>query len=67
MPIYEFVCESCGAPFEELTRSHTAIAEVRCPHCGSDRLRRKISTFSSRVAGNTHSSSTATSCSVGGT
>jgi|GEM_PF-6179933 len=38
MPIYEFVCESCGAPFEELTRSYTAIAEVRCPHCGGDRL-----------------------------
>lgn len=66
MPIYEFVCESCGVPFEELVRSYDAIPEVRCPLCGSERLRRKVSTFASRVSGSSSSSAGAT-CSVGGT
>ncbi len=51
MPIYEFVCGACGHPFEELVRSYSAIAEVHCPECGSMSLRRKMSTFASRVSG----------------
>lgn len=51
MPIYEFVCESCGEPFEELVRSYAAQAEVRCPRCGSATLRRKVSTFAARTSG----------------
>jgi len=69
MPIYEFVCETCGRPFEELVSRHSAIPEVRCPNCGSASLRRKVSTFASRVAGSGNSNSLhgGSSCSVGGT
>jgi putative FmdB family regulatory protein len=41
MPIYEFECEGCGARFEELV---AAGAEVACPRCGSERVRRLYST-----------------------
>jgi putative FmdB family regulatory protein len=68
VPIYEFVCETCGALFEDLVRSYAAISEVRCPTCGSAALRRKVSTFASRVAGaGSTSSSAGASCNVGGT
>jgi putative FmdB family regulatory protein len=69
MPIYEFVCEDCGRPFEDLIRSFAAIAEVRCPACGSAALRRKVSTFASRVSGDGGSSTSSSSaaCTGGGT
>ncbi len=67
MPIYEFVCESCGKPFEELVRSYGAIAEVHCPHCGSERLRRKMSVFASRTSGSSGRSEGAPACTGGGT
>jgi putative FmdB family regulatory protein len=43
MPIYEFECEECGAPFEELIAADAAAA---CPACGSERTRRLLSTVS---------------------
>lgn len=51
MPIFEFTCQECGAPFEELVRSANAIDEVRCPQCGSAQVKKLISTFASRIAG----------------
>ncbi|HXF81895.1 MAG TPA: zinc ribbon domain-containing protein [bacterium] len=49
MPIYEFLCRVCGRSFEDLVR-YEAIGEVRCPHCGSAELTRKVSRFASRQA-----------------
>ncbi|HSD22954.1 MAG TPA: zinc ribbon domain-containing protein [Solirubrobacterales bacterium] len=45
MPIYEFVCESCGHRFEELVGSHVGVraADVRCPECGAAEVVRQIS------------------------
>ena len=43
MPTYEYICEKCGAPFSLfLTYAEYDSAEVRCPECGADRVRRKI-------------------------
>jgi putative FmdB family regulatory protein len=44
MPIYEFACEACGERFEELIGPPTGVseAELRCPSCRSERLRRLI-------------------------
>jgi putative FmdB family regulatory protein len=67
MPIYEFVCDNCGRPFEDLVRSYSAIAEVRCPECGSASLRRKMSIFASRVSGNSGQTAAAQACTGGGT
>jgi putative FmdB family regulatory protein len=46
VPIYEFVCESCGHRFEELVGSHVGrqAGDVACPECGSDQVERQLST-----------------------
>ena len=46
MPIYEFVCESCGHRFEELVGSHVGreAAVVCCPECDSAQVERQMST-----------------------
>jgi putative FmdB family regulatory protein len=69
MPIFEFICTECGAPFEDLVRSARAIDEVICPSCGSDQVKKQISTFASRVNGgassNLYSRVSTPSCSTG--
>ncbi|MBN2148971.1 MAG: zinc ribbon domain-containing protein [Anaerolineales bacterium] len=70
MPLFEFVCSNCGNPFEELVRSASAIGDVTCPKCHSSEVRKKVSTFASKVSGGSAfslSSSAASSCSTGST
>jgi putative FmdB family regulatory protein len=45
VPIYEFVCESCGHCFEELVGSHVGreTTDVTCPECGSSEVERQLS------------------------
>jgi putative FmdB family regulatory protein len=45
VPIYEFVCESCGHRFEELVGATGGIqaAEVACPECDSAEVERQVS------------------------
>ena len=50
MPIYEFHCSACGKDSEVLVRS-THWKGTKCPHCGSTRLDKSLSTFASTVAG----------------
>ncbi|MEW5867950.1 MAG: zinc ribbon domain-containing protein [Chloroflexota bacterium] len=67
MPLFEFVCSSCNQPFEELVRSSTAVEGVVCPVCGSQEVKKKISTFASKVSGSSSFSlgaSSAASCST---
>jgi putative FmdB family regulatory protein len=69
MPLFEFVCTDCNQPFEELLRSSSAIVEVTCPTCGSQQVKKKLSTFASKVSGGGSfllSSNPAASCSTGG-
>jgi putative FmdB family regulatory protein len=67
MPIFEFVCQECGTPFEELVRSSNEVDEVTCPSCKSDQVRKQFSTFASKKAGSTGglASTASTSCSSG--
>jgi putative FmdB family regulatory protein len=51
MPLFEFVCNECDQPFEELVRSMSAIDYVTCPKCGSQKIAKKISTFASKITG----------------
>jgi putative FmdB family regulatory protein len=66
MPLYEFQCAECDSPFEELVRTSAAIAEVECPECGSEQVRRKVSLFASRAGGSAGAVS-AGSCAPTGT
>lgn len=45
MPLYEYVCQSCGAPFEKLTSFSQADQPQTCPECGQTHSRRKLSSF----------------------
>jgi putative FmdB family regulatory protein len=60
LPIYEFDCRQCGEPFEELVFQLGREREARCPKCGSQDVKKKLSTLAARVAGGTAASTTAT-------
>jgi len=67
MPIYEFQCNDCKSDFEKLVRRISAIDEVSCPECNSLDVNKKLSIFSSKVAGASQSAtSNAGACSPGG-
>jgi len=44
MPIYEYLCQSCGHIFEKLQKSSDEPPPV-CTACGSSEVKRKLSTF----------------------
>lgn len=70
MPIFEFQCQECGNPFEELVSSTSAITDLTCPNCGSENIRKKLSTFASKVAGKSSfglGNTVSSSCSTGST
>ena len=70
MPIFEFQCQECGNPFEEFVFSSSAITELTCPNCGSENIRKKLSTFASKVAGKSNfglGNTPSSSCSTGST
>ena len=44
MPIYEYLCDTCGKRFEYLARTLTD-RPTACPTCGAERLTKALSTF----------------------
>lgn len=43
MPTYDFICENCQQRFDVfLTYSEYGKTPVKCPHCGSDKVRRRM-------------------------
>lgn len=46
MPIYEYVCPSCGRKSSFLVRNIAAHRTPRCPRCGAEGMKRAISRFS---------------------
>lgn len=50
MPIYEFDCRPCKDRFEILI-SLSRVGEAKCPKCGSSKVTRVMSMFSSRTSG----------------
>ncbi len=50
MPIYEFYCTDCRSESEVLVRG-TEWEGTPCPHCGSTRLRKKLSVFAAAGGG----------------
>ena len=68
MPIFEFECARCHDQFDELVRSAEAVKDVVCPSCGSKKVKKKLSTFASKVSGGGASASaSAAACAPGGT
>lgn len=50
MPIYEYVCRSCGRELEKLQKMSDAVL-TDCPECGEAALKRKVSAAAFRLAG----------------
>jgi putative FmdB family regulatory protein len=48
MPIFEYVCQDCGAGFEQLVMGPEAA--VSCPTCQSPDVAKQFSAFSTRTA-----------------
>ncbi len=47
MPIYEFKCYHCGKNFEKLIFKKEEEKDVKCPYCGSEKVEKLFSGFSS--------------------
>ncbi len=69
MPLYEYKCADCDRPFELLVASPALADAVVCRYCGSDSVRRLISTFASHFSSDTFAMSAPKSgggCACGG-
>jgi len=51
MPIFEYRCEECGKKFEKLIYRSSDEAELVCPECGKQHLKRELSTFAAHTNG----------------
>lgn len=45
MPIYEYICKSCGEKFSLLQRVNAKENETACPKCASGEVRKVMSSF----------------------
>ncbi|MDA8090016.1 MAG: zinc ribbon domain-containing protein [Nitrospiraceae bacterium] len=52
MPAYEYRCTDCGKDFTVFLtiKEYEAKPKVKCPHCGSDHVERKIETFFAKTS-----------------
>ncbi len=65
MPLYEYVCDSCGCKFERLRSVAAADQACECPTCHSALAHRVLSRFATLRGGgngNGDSSSSSGSC-----
>ena len=58
MPIYDFICNTCGKKFETLVLGND---KPQCPHCQSIDLTKQMSTFAFKSAGGSASGSDSSS------
>ncbi|MEW5876641.1 MAG: zinc ribbon domain-containing protein [Acidobacteriota bacterium] len=65
MPLYEYRCEACGHRFEVWQRMGAGSQGVSCPQCGSQEVKKVLSTFASSVSGSVSGGSSTSSCSTG--
>jgi putative FmdB family regulatory protein len=56
MPIFEYLCDDCGAKFEQLVRNG-ARNDVPCPSCGQNRVTTQPSTFAAHARSSSRGSS----------
>ena len=59
MPLYEYVCPTCGQSFDKLVRFSEADKIPVCPNCGEKETHKKISAGS--MIGSSSSGSTSVS------
>lgn len=62
MPFFEYFCEDCGEIFEKLLPRREADGVQTCPRCGSEHIRRVLSTFAVKKSGTQAGCAAADSC-----
>ena len=52
MPAYEYVCSDCGKEFTVFLsiKEFDENPKIRCPHCDSDHVQKKISGFFAKTS-----------------
>jgi len=52
MPAYEYECNACGRDFTLFLtlREYDEISELKCPHCGSDKVQRMFTGFFAKTS-----------------
>ena len=65
MALYEYRCAKCGSDFDKFVSINKTAVKVNCPVCGSARVKRKLSTFST-VGASGGKATSAPSCDTGG-
>lgn len=48
MPIYEYQCKTCETNFEILQRSKDPDNHPKCPDCGKQNTKKRLSSFSAK-------------------
>jgi putative FmdB family regulatory protein len=61
VPIYEYMCNHCKRPFEELVLS--AATAVTCPLCNGKKIKRLMSVVNARSRGGSAPRAAQSSCS----
>lgn len=68
MPLFDFVCTSCGATFERLIRTTSQNSQAMiCPVCKSEETQKKLATFAVTGGASAGSSAAGADCAPGGT
>ncbi len=65
MPLFEFTCDHCATTFEELVALTQSTPALSCPACGSSTIRKRVSTFASRVGQASRTAEPVLSCASG--
>ena len=61
MPMFEFHCGKCDTDFEELVMGE--LRGIKCPSCGSKRIKKMMSAFAHKSGGKFVSSKGGSGCS----
>ena len=64
MPIYEYICNDCGANYERIVLNDKS--KVTCPKCASGKHTIKLSVFAARTNGDSKPSGGSAPSSGGG-
>ncbi len=59
MPIFEYICHSCGHRFERIV---FGMDDPACPSCNGNRTEKQISAFAVGATGNPSAGSSSGSC-----
>ncbi len=48
MPIFEYHCKTCETNFEVLQRTNDVKAIPKCPDCGNQKTKKRLSSFTTK-------------------